>query len=850
MKVEIDAVLTKVIRDLGLSTVETFSTPARSARNDTLPDAPQNAKILETLRAMDVAPDALWLHQVAGFAAIAEGRNVVLATGTGSGKTLIFQAAIIAGLREDSSTHLVFYPQKALAADQLHRWQSALEKVGLPPEWAAEVNGDVPTHRREQAAAEARILLATPDVIHAWMMRHLDDPKIQHFLARLKFVVIDEAHSLEGPFGSSVAFLLRRLLLARSGLTDAPPVRFIAATATIANPQQHLEALTGERFLVIDEMQNGAPKTDRVLFHVRSAPQIRAMEAQAASLAKALPSILGENAFIIFVDSRQGVERITRLVGDPSILPYRSGYEAEDRRRIEQALRQRRLSGVIATSALELGIDIPQFVLGINLGLPTSRKAFHQRLGRIGRAKSSAFIVMAPESTFSSLGTSFSDYYCEDVEQSHLYLENRFIQYAQARCLLEECRKVDIENGLPGQWPMGFELSVKAARPGGRRSADLDLLASVGGDNPHINYPLRQIASDSIELRLAGTHGDRIGTIATHQAIREAYPGATYYHLQRPFKVAEWRLTSYERSIRLRAVREAEPTHPILRQWVNGSFEPAELLEGRLWKAPTGNCAEAMIQVLEAVEGIRTEGGAKLYSDLSSANPRLRRQQRDFPTTGILLQIAEPWFAGANAEQYAIRKAIAAALAQLLCRELSIAPAELSWTHTNIALCAAQGPRKTDDTIAIYDNIRGGLRLTSQLPELLPTFASRLQLASGVAGDEALIDASTEDRFAKWVKSLKPVTALAAKSIEVPPGELLIYSPGSEVTIRASGQLLERRIIEPAILAMPDGEHLFYRYELDQGINGWVAHDAVEPLGQAWQRAFWNPVTKEVRSIT
>lgn len=411
--------ITAVLAQQGLACIEQISAHARESKLGALTSGEAVAGWEETLSALGIDPAQLWSHQAASLARIWNDQNLVLSTATASGKTLVFQAAVLSALKRSTDTHLIFYPQKALAADQKQRWQSALQRAGLSPDLVAEVNGDVPMHLREAAVADAQVLLVTPDVIHAWLMRRLADPDVQRFLSRLKFIVIDEAHALEGPFGSSVAFLLRRLLAACRRLNANAEPRFIAATGTIANPKQHLEALTGAMFEVVDDSQNGAPRASKTIIHVASAPLVRTMEAQAATLVSVLPRLLKDDAFILFADSRQGVERITRLVNHPNVLPYRSGYEAEDRHRIEEALRQGRLNGVISTSALELGIDIPQFVLGINLGLPMSRKAFHQRLGRIGRAKPGGFIIMAPETAFASLGTSLSEYFNDAVEPSH-----------------------------------------------------------------------------------------------------------------------------------------------------------------------------------------------------------------------------------------------------------------------------------------------------------------------------------------------------------------------------------------------------------------------------------------------
>ena len=342
--------------------------------------------------------DALWLHQAEGLSLLQEGNNIVIATSTASGKTLVFQLWTMNVLCSESrATALVFYPTKALANDQARRWQDCCSKLGLPPETVGQVDGDVPPARRDEVMRRARIVMATPDVCHAWMLRRANDPAIRDFLLRLRVVVIDEAHTYESVFGSNSSYLFRRLATTSLHAGAGKKPQFIAATATIRAPETHLEKLTGAPFSVIEEEHNGAPRHPRNLYHLATEPRGGSAEDQVAKLVMDIIRADPNAQVIAFHDSRMGVERIVQRINQPQVvLPYRSGYLAEDRRNIEDRLRSNSIRGIIATSALELGIDMPDLNYGINLDLPPSRKQFHQRLGRVGRSKPGSFVILTP----------------------------------------------------------------------------------------------------------------------------------------------------------------------------------------------------------------------------------------------------------------------------------------------------------------------------------------------------------------------------------------------------------------------------------------------------------------------
>ena len=187
--------------------------------------------------------------------------------------------------------------------------------------------------------------------------------------------MIDEAHVLEGVFGSNFAYVFPRLGVARfpaQGKGRRTDLQVIAASATISSPDQHLHASTGLQFDTVGEGDDGAPRHERSVLHLAAADR---QEADMAELIhKALVERATNGSFITFVDSRQGAERLAVRTGYDSVVkPYRGGCEAEDRWEIERALRDGILRGVVSTSALEFGIGVPHFNVGLNIGVPVTR---------------------------------------------------------------------------------------------------------------------------------------------------------------------------------------------------------------------------------------------------------------------------------------------------------------------------------------------------------------------------------------------------------------------------------------------------------------------------------------------
>ena len=624
----------------------------------------------------------------------------------------------------------------------------------------------------------------------------------------------------------------------------------IATTATLRDPAAHLRALTGMDFAEISEADNGAPSHGLSVLHIDGpeggAPAERAATDTITAILAAKPP---ETGLLAFLDSRPGVERVVRAVGSPRFLPYRQGYIREDRQAIERAVREGRADGVGATSALEAGIHLPQFAYGLTINVPPSRKSLRQRAGRIGRTRPGVFIVQAPRNAFAKLGTTLGDSLLGPVEPSPLYLSNRYIQLQQACCYLREAEQDEgaplLEDDL--DWPADFAQYLAYAQPGARRPADLEETMRLGLDNPHRAFSLRAMPSITYALKNVKT-GEAIGTIDQQKALREAAPGMTYLHFGKAYRVTDWRTSVFESAILLLPHRDAPRTQAILRCQVGASTEPDALIQGHYLAGEAGTLFETQLQVAESVEGYRLGTTTQLYRDLRQTDRRLTRKQREYLTTGIVIQIDEPWFSGSSDNQVAARRVLAEAFKAVLVHEYGIAPADLQTAHTAIALHAAAGARKIDNAIAVFDTIAGGLRLSAPLYSQFAGILEQLERGIALAGSEALISSADLARLRQWYASLSKQTPASAHP-DLGEGQLLIFAPGSRVVVSIRGQSVERELIEPQLVTMSGEEQLMYRYDAGGGAQAWVAASHIVPAGNEWRTAIWDPALNTISAL-
>lgn len=347
--------------------------------------------------------DQLYSHQVEAVAAALAGRHVVVATPTASGKSLCFHLPVLDALaRDPTSTSLYLYPTKALSRDQEHGLRDlvAEAELGVP---AIVFDGDTPGDARRAARASARALITNPDMLHAGILPN--HARWAGFFEGLRYVVLDELHTYRGVFGSHMAHVIARLRrIARFHGRD--PI-FITATATIGNPREHAARLLGvpEHDVTLVD-RSGAPRVARrVLVYnppiVNAELGIRASTLkQAVSLAADL--VRAKVPTIVFGPSRNSVEVMLKylreqcagVAGADAIMAYRGGYLPETRRGIEAGLREGRILCVVATNALELGIDIGELDAVVCAGYPGSVAGTWQRFGRAGRRGASSIAVL------------------------------------------------------------------------------------------------------------------------------------------------------------------------------------------------------------------------------------------------------------------------------------------------------------------------------------------------------------------------------------------------------------------------------------------------------------------------
>ena len=846
------------------SVVEAFDLPPKEAQYRAMPNFLYETPVGKWLKKNSVAHNGLWKHQSLALDYFEQGHNIVVSTETASGKSLIFRAAAFHRvLKNPQDKVLVFYPLKALASDQLKGWRNDAVELGLNQETIGRIDGSVQISEREKVLKEASIILMTPDVCQAWLMARISDPVIKNFVRNLSFIIMDEAHTLEGVFGSNFAYLFRRLLAAKGHLSENKKkdfVNIIAASATIKNPADHLKRLTAEEFICIDDKDNGSPNHSRKCIHIAATS---GEEFKIATNLQVQILCESEEGFITFVDSRKGVETLAAecnnaLLKENSsekVMPYRAGIYKDDRKVIEEQLQMNILRGVISTSALELGIDIKHLAAGINIGIPSSRKIFRQRLGRIGRSKPGVFIIIAEENAFTRYGSTFKEYYDASVEESYLYLDNRFMQFAHARCLLDEMDNLGIRNKsiLPfkNNWSIGFEEVFASARPGGNMPKEFDMIAMIGADSPQKGYPLRNVGEINFEIN-TGDQGSPLGDATLPQAIRECYPGATYSHMGRPYKVYFWNTNSIRPFIRVKPVKGAQATKPRIRTWINADLREEGVVDQNLYTGEDGMIAECQMQITERVEGYKfiNTGEYFSYKDMRESNPNMKPMMRRFRTTGVLININNNEFRDND-----VKTSFARLLHEFFCREYSILPQDVCCSATNISINSPEGNKSCTDCVVIFDQTYGSLRLTERAFQNFSELINKMVIAA-----ETMTDLDEHN----YKKTLQPVREFETKLVKSRrtvdfamqeyqgefSNQIQVFAPKSIVGYREKGPLYtEVEIIEPSIFH--DGT-LLYQVECrpkrmsDQPIKRFIPADHIEELsGSNWSYAWWNPETQE-----
>ncbi|MBI5489934.1 MAG: DEAD/DEAH box helicase [Deltaproteobacteria bacterium] len=377
--------------------------PAEEARTAPMP-AGLDARIVAALRRRGV--EELYIHQAEAFEHARAGRNVVVSTPTASGKTLCYNLPVAQRLLEEPAARAIYlFPTKALSRDQELALRGLLGEAEVPA-GVVTFDGDTPGDVRRVAREQGGVIVTNPDMLHTGILPH--HPRWAKLFQNLRYVVIDELHQYRGVFGSHVANVLRRLQRV-AAFHGAKPV-FVCSSATIGNPRELAERLVEGSFAWVSE--SGAPRGARHLL-IYNPPVVDAALGIRASYLKSACRLAGDLIdrkvqTLVFAQSRNAVELLVRYLRDHEhkqgrdperISGYRGGYLPNLRREIEHGLRDGDLRCVVATNALELGIDIGALDAVILAGYPGSVAALWQRAGRAGRRLAPSVAVLVTSSS-------------------------------------------------------------------------------------------------------------------------------------------------------------------------------------------------------------------------------------------------------------------------------------------------------------------------------------------------------------------------------------------------------------------------------------------------------------------
>jgi len=515
---------------------------AREARHAAL-SPPIEPRIQRILEANGITE--LYTHQVSAIERIRGGRNVVVVTGTASGKTICYNVPVLESIARDADAcALYLYPTKALAQDQLrtlHRYHHVDPTLPLR---TGTYDGDTPPNTRRKLKNEANVLLTNPDMLHSGILPN--HGTWAHFFSRLEFVVIDEVHTYRGVFGSNVAHVMHRLsrVCAHYG---ANPV-FICCSATIHNPKELAERIVDRPVELVDN--DGSPRGEKT-FVIWNPPLLgddrierKSANIEASNILSEL--VADEHQAISFVRARVVSEVVTKYTKDnlqrlaPSraraVRSYRGGYLPEERRRIEQALFSGELQAVVSTSALELGIDVGGLDSAVLVGYPGTIASTWQQAGRAGRGKEPSLVILIPhDQPIDQYMAKYPEYFFgRSPETAVIDPQNPHVVLTQLRAAAFELPIARADWDYYGEY-CGAILQILEEDRQVKRKADKYFWA--GGSYPSADVSLRNIGDNVYTIIEEGPENRVIGTIDEHSAHMQVHPQAIYMHASETYFV-------------------------------------------------------------------------------------------------------------------------------------------------------------------------------------------------------------------------------------------------------------------------------------------------------------------------
>jgi DEAD/DEAH box helicase domain-containing protein len=417
--------------------------PPREARSAAFPDT-LHPLLTEALAGRGIR--SLYTHQADAFHAAARGDHVVAVTPTASGKTMCYNLPVLdTVLRDDKARALYLFPTKALAQDQVAELLETVNAMGADIKTHT-YDGDTPPTVRTAIRNAGHIVVTNPDMLHSAILPH--HTKWVKLFENLRYIVIDELHTYRGVFGSHVANVIRRLVRICRFYGSNP--QFICASATIENPKEHAERLTGKSMTLIDN--NGSPSGEKHFVFYNPPVVNRQLGIRKSSVLetrKIAGSLLRNGVqTIVFARSRVRMEilltylqdTVKHELGPKTIRGYRGGYLPMQRREIERGLRSGEIRGVVSTNALELGIDIGQLQACVMNGYPGTIASTWQQSGRAGRRQESSitFLVASSNPLDQYIIENPDYFFAKPPERALINPENLIILVDHVKCAAYE----------------------------------------------------------------------------------------------------------------------------------------------------------------------------------------------------------------------------------------------------------------------------------------------------------------------------------------------------------------------------------------------------------------------------
>lgn len=691
--------------------VATLFVPAREAVFGD-PEIPLHPALLEALKRIGI--ERLYLHQAEVCDLARRGENVAVFTPTASGKTLCYNLPVLDTLlKEPEARAFYLFPTKALAQDQLRK----LQELGLTGELpAATYDGDTPVDMRRLIREQCRIVLTNPDMLHVGILPNHN--LWARFFRNLRFVVVDELHTYRGIFGIHFAYIIKRLRrICR--LYGSEPV-FICTSATLGNPEEALKNLIGLPFRIISGDTSPMPAKTLVFWNPPYLDIEAGIRARASTEAVRLTVKLLKEGIrtIVFTKSRMGTELLLRYLRDQlaqewldslkeKVMSYRAGYLPEERRGIERKLFDGDLLGVIATSALELGIDVGELDAAVLVGYPGTIASTWQRAGRAGRQEEGLVILVATANPVNQHIVHNPEFLLRGAEPIAISTRNAYIAAAHLMCAAYELPLSESDREFFEEL---FDLLIERMEEQGvvsKGERKFWLLRY----RPHDEINVRSVTADEFQI-VNRTTGIALGTAERWRVFRSLYPGAIYLHMGETYFAEALDLT-----------KKVAYVQPTITDYYTVPMEQKDNEVLSVWNQKPLNLGLAYLGELRVREQVIGFKRLRLFTDEVLSAEVLDLPAEEFETVGLWICVSDNLVSELEGHEFHLMGSLHASEHAAI----AMMPLVVSADPDDIAgiSYAPWHPDTRQPTVFIYDGFPGGAGFAESAFERLEELLSR-----------------------------------------------------------------------------------------------------------------------------